>query len=208
MMGGEPASPLEAALGPLRALLRGEELASLEEEDEEDARAAHPCAREMGACIREGQSRASSSPFPAESREAIEQCLLAHLEQLSPACHCFVRQMVPQRAAAPPRPLMPSPTLARLAPPAARHGPPGEVAYAEAPLHPLHKLSCVLFFVALFLFAYLLMRVLLAAACTPKSKRVVLIPNEAASVVQIAEPLHLPAGEAKATGAVQVAQPL
>jgi len=47
---------------------------------------AHPCEKEVARC---------ASEIPSSNRDAIQQCLIAHYEQLSSHCKCFLHQVLP-----------------------------------------------------------------------------------------------------------------
>jgi len=149
------------------------------EEDEDDDEPAHPCAREVPLCIRETHSEASA---------AITDCLVKHFEQLSPECKCFVHHMSQRTTAAPSDAAAAaasssSPTVHTVGAPSARasvvvtlatddeEGPP--------PHRPYHRLSCLFFFTALFVVAFLLARACVLTLCGPSkpvARRVVVVP--------------------------------
>lgn len=179
-------------------------LAALEEEDDEDEveevqeAPQHPCAREMEACSRELGARSSSE---------MEQCLMEHLEELSHHCGCFLRQMTAQRPRAPPA------AAAAVVAPAPRVIVIDNVALAGAPAHPLHRLSCFLFFVASVLLAYVLARAFVRAVCgpAPKPTNVVMVPPEASTIKHIKVAVGAKGSKRAAPAPmapVQVAEPL
>ena len=127
---------------------------------------------------------------------------MSHFDQLTPPCQCFVRQTVLQQAD-PPVPHVPTPSAApartimgprRLPPPGEQHEVHGMMA---AETHPLHRLSCLFFFTAFLLLAFMSLRCLISALCgAPRAvKKVALIPPDKTgvqvAVVQVAEPLTI-----------------
>lgn len=141
-------------------------------EEENDDQAMHPCGPYIGACMREtGRS----------DRQSIEDCLVAHLDQLSADCKCFVHQTVASAAkgAHATAPTAAAPTAVQFAP---------DVIVVDRPMppvHPLHRLSCLFFFTALFLLSLMATRALVAACCTPRAKHVVMVPPESAIITAI-----------------------
>ena len=173
----------------------------IEHEDEaEPAEARHPCAREVALCTREAGSA---------SRDAIESCLVQHLEQLSPECKCFVHHMAnsrtSQQAPSAPRPAELTPIAVRTVP---TH--PG---FAEPPpmrQHPVHQLSCLFLFTAFFVITFLLVRAcvvsLLFSGRAPRA--VVVVPPERTKIKTINAPPLLIADMKMRAPTVQVAEPL
>jgi len=168
------------APGLLRSL--GFDLFDEEEAEEaEDDEPGHPCAREVPLCIRETHSEASA---------AITDCLIQHFEQLSPECKCFVHHMKQRTTAAAPSAAAvaasASPTVRTVG--AAPHAPASVVVTLATeeegpPMHgphgpAYHRLSCVFFFTALFVVAFLLARACVLTLCgSPKpARRVVVVP--------------------------------
>lgn len=144
-------------------------------EEEEDDEPAHPCAREVPLCIRETHSEASA---------AITDCLIKHFEQLSSECKCFVHHMKQRTTAAPSAAAASSsssPTVRTVAAPGARASVVVTLASEEeGPSHrPYHRLSCLFFFTALFVVAFLLARACVLTLCGSSKqavRRVVVVP--------------------------------
>lgn len=186
-------------LASLLASPRMQLLAEPEEEEEEEPR--HPCAREVAACTREAHAPNGLS------RTDLEQCLVRHLQQLSPDCQCFVHHVTGGRLAAmhqqPHASLegaarqVPTVVITEVPPPTVTVT--VEVDDPEMP-PPHHRVSCLLVFTALFLLTFLLARAfLMLLCCGSKAKRVVVVPPEhakisvvgprAVDIVQVAEPV-------------------
>lgn len=204
MMGGGPGMmPGRGIMVPMRGNVM---VVDEEEEDEEEMMVpqvpSHPCGREIGACVRETGHR---------DREAIEECLVAHLPHLSPTCRCFVQQTATRSS---PTPSRPTPAIAHAM--ELRSRPAEAVAVVriseepeEPEAHPLHRLSCLFFVTALFLLSLMITRALLTALCGTSSKRarnVVMVPPSPALTKKTPPSSAAKAGRVAIKG--QLAEPI
>ena len=176
-----------------------------EEEEEESGQAQHPCAREVSACTRETRSNA---------RPVLEQCLVAHFEQLSPECRCFVHHLVGSR---PPTAAMamskpPAVAAAALPPKAPYHPSADDVIIVQAPT-PMDKtsksrhLSCLFVALSIFMVVLMLTRLCMKACCRAAPPRpVVLVPPETMKIQATSHPEAKV--EAATTAPLQVAEPV
>jgi len=152
--------------------------AAQEKETEEEKEPRHPCAREIASICMPSSGVAH--------RSTIETCLVAHLSQLSASCKCFVHQTIPSAqahaavgtggAGAPPQ-LAVVVALPHHMPRTA-----GLVDGHPVELHPLHRLSCLFFFTALFLLTLMVTRAVLLALCTTRQRNVVMVPPQATAI--------------------------
>lgn len=194
-----PSSSSSGPMAMMMSLLRAaEEDADLELVVDAAPRPAppqHPCAAYIPACAREAHSNA---------RADIEACLVRHLDQLSSECKCFVHHTVPaaaqpQQAAA--ADAQSSPTVAVVAESGAADSGAATEGDEMRHAHPLHRLSCLFVFSAVFLTTMMLVRACVLA-CVGKGgaapRRVIVVPPEApapikavpSKAIQIAEPLR------------------
>jgi len=165
----------------LSAVLRMMPMAiEMEEPQEEAHEEEHPCMREMAACARETGDR---SPL---------DCLVRHIDALSPECKCFVHHHTNGRYASAPRPTNPIAISVRTVPlPAAREATiNGEVVVEPMPppeeAKGVHRLSCLFVFTALFLLSFMLARAcIVLLCCSATSRRVVVVPPEHAKITTV-----------------------
>lgn len=191
----------EAMMGMGGGMLQQQNQEEDEDEEQEEV-AQHPCAAEINACVRVTGAR---------DHDTIKECLHEHLSMLSSHCKCFVQQhhsFVQQgtdsRSQAP----------AHATPLSTRSAPAVVVVdaaapFAPPPIHPLHRLSCLLFFTALFLLTIMLTRALLNTLCAPRAatRHVVMVPPESAMISTTPPKPSSKPGRAPQQP-VQVAEPL
>jgi hypothetical protein len=142
----------------------------------------HPCAVEVEQCVRETGTK---------ERRAIERCLLAHYEDLSATCKCFVHEMddspeamaaikqrMPPAAAAPAVLTVPG-VFDQHEPPPPRH-------------EPMRHISCMLFMPLMVVAIALLVRRCCLCCCQQKPIFAAVVPPEKASINTVQPLLCVP----------------
>jgi len=135
---------------------------------------AAPCMREIDLCKRE---------TGAASKDAIEGCLLAHLEQLSPPCRCFVHHITDGRAEMEMQRSRPSPQMkiASMSAPSHLHHP---LPPSHHPTGPFHQLGCFFFLFTVALLVSLVLRSCCILCFRKPVRRVALVPPRVATSVR------------------------
>lgn len=128
----------------------------------------HPCAAEVGQCVRDTGST---------TRSVIESCLSSHYADLSPTCKCFMHQMESSDS---------SSAIKQLEPPAAAvpafrtvhtRGVVSAPEYVELSVEPMQHVSCMLFMPLMVVAIALLVR---RCCCAPKPVFAAVVPPEQA----------------------------
>jgi len=156
----------------------------------------HPCARELAKCEHE-----KSAPCG----DVLEAWLVEHFAELSSECRCAVHHLSGFRPTSANAAVMPAAT-AKVATATAE-----DIIIVEGPeeeMHPLHRVSCLFFFLASMVVSIMLARSCVLLCCGPSARatrRVVLVPPEAATIKAVN---HHEAVVIQKQEKVQVAEPL
>jgi len=178
----------------VRALTTGLDAAELAIVDDDADEPRHPCAQEVALCTRETHS---------SGREAIQACLIRHVEQLSAECKCFVHHIAGDQLQTAARQSAAAPTVRVVAAEPRVAITVAPVAESVSPR--VHSLSCLFIFTFIFLVTFMLVRTcIVLCCCTPVKRHVVVVPPEHTTIKTLNPPPML---VAEMGPAVQVAEP-